>query len=111
MSRYEFTHSTIYLYVVCIVDVREVTFLEQETVAVVSAPHQPPQQPQEEVQPPPTATVEFTALSFLEKIGKGGFGVVWRGTWETDRGSTVVAIKQVKTADTEDKEVSLFYHC
>ena len=96
----------------CVVDVREAAFLEQETVAVVSAPRQPlQQQPQEEVQPPPTATVEFAALSFLEKIGKGGFGVVWRGTWETDRGSTVVAIKQVKTADTEDKEVSLFYHC
>ena len=39
-------------------------------------------------------TILFSDLKFIEVIGKGGFGMVWKGEWMP--GKKVVAIKKVE---------------
>ena len=42
-------------------------------------------------------TIVFSDLKFIEVIGKGGFGMVWKGEWMP--GKKVVAIKKVEEMD------------
>ena len=39
-------------------------------------------------------TIVFSDLKFIEVVGKGGFGMVWKGEWMP--GKKVVAIKKVE---------------
>ena len=45
--------------------------------------------------------IVYSDLKFLEVVGKGGFGIVWRGEWMP--GKKVVAIKKM---DKFEREVS-----
>jgi len=39
-------------------------------------------------------TIVYSDLKFIEVVGKGGFGMVWKGEWMP--GKKVVAIKKVE---------------
>ena len=53
----------------------------------------------------PNWQIPYDELEFLEKIGEGGFGEVFRGRWR----GTIVAIKTLKGSNNMDpKEVTKF---
>ena len=48
--------------------------------------------------------INYTDLDFVEMVGSGGFGEVWKGKWKSNE--RTVAIKKIKPGTLEEREVS-----
>lgn len=55
-----------------------------------------------------TGGIVYSELKFYEKIGKGGFGTVWKGQWIP--AEKVVAIKKVQTIVEREVNCAVVHH-